>query len=201
MTEEATWFLMRASGVMVMVLLTLSVALGAVSTAMRLRDRAAGLPRFALQAVHRDTSLLTLVLVGVHTVTAVIHSFVDIRWIDAVVPFIGPYEPLWIGLGALALDILVVAAAAAALRHRIGPRTWRLVHATTYLAWVLAAVHAVGIGTDVDRVWAMATGAACLVVAVAATARRVAAGRRAGTPVRDRHTARQDVATEAAWRP
>lgn len=192
---------MRASGVMVMVLLTLSVALGAVSTAMRLRDRAAGLPRFAVQAVHRDTSLLTLVLVGVHTVTAVIHSFVDIRWVDAVVPFTGPYEPLWIGLGAVALDILVIAAVAAALRHRIGPRTWRVLHATTYLVWVLAAVHAVGIGTDVDRTWAMATGAACLVVAVAATARRIAAGRRAGTPVRDRHMAREDVAREAAWRP
>lgn len=162
------------------------MALGALSTVMRLPDRAAGLPRFAVQAVHRDTSLLALVLVGVHTVASVLHTFVEIRWIDAVVPFTGPYEPLWIGLGALALDLLVVAAVAAALRHRLGPRTWRVVHGSAYGAWVLAAAHAVGIGTDVDRTWAWAVAAACLLVVAAAVVRRLRAGRRGGAaaPVR-----------------
>jgi methionine sulfoxide reductase heme-binding subunit len=139
-----------------MALLSLSVGLGALSTVMRLPDRAAGLPRFALQTVHRDVSLLALVLLGVHAVASVFHTFVDIRWVDAVVPFTGPYEPLWIGLGALGLDLLAVAAVAAALRHRLGPRTWRVVHGSSYAAWVLAAAHAVGIGSDVDRTWAWA---------------------------------------------
>jgi predicted ferric reductase len=191
---------MRASGVVVMVLLTASVTLGAWSTVMRLRDRAVGLPRFAVQAIHRDVSLLTLVLLGVHAVTAVVHTFVDIGWVDAVVPFAGSYEPLWIGLGAMALDLLAVAAVVAALRHRLGPRTWRVLHATTYAAWVLSAVHAVGIGTDIDRTWAIATAAACLAVVVAVTARRLAAGRRAGTPARDREPPRTPV-RETAWRP
>ncbi|MGF1647961.1 MAG: ferric reductase-like transmembrane domain-containing protein [Kineosporiaceae bacterium] len=177
---------MRASGVVALALLSLSVALGAVSSVLRLPDRAAGLPRFAVQAVHRDVSLLALVLLAVHAVASVFHTFVDIRWVDAVVPFTGPYEPLWIGLGTLALDLLVVAAVAAALRHRLGPRTWRVVHGTAYAAWVLAAVHAIGIGTDVDRTWAWGVAASCLLVVVAAVARRVQAGRRGGaaTPVR-----------------
>jgi sulfoxide reductase heme-binding subunit YedZ len=173
------------------------VALGALSTVMRLPDRTAGLPRFAVQAVHRDVSLLALVLLAVHTVASVFHTFVDIRWVDAVVPFAGPYEPLWIGLGALALDLLVVAAVAAALRHRLGPRTWRIVHASAYAAWALAAVHAVGIGTDVDRTWAWGVAAACLLVVTSAVGRRLLAGRRAGAAAPVRPTGPRS----ASWSP
>jgi hypothetical protein len=101
-------------------------------------------------------SLLALALVGAHTVASVVHTSVDIRWVDAVVPFAGPYRPVWIGLGALALDLLLVPAVAAALRHRLGSRSWQVVHGGAYRAWGLAAVHTVGIGTDVDRTWAWA---------------------------------------------
>ena len=36
------------------------------------------------------------------------------------------------------------------VRARLGHRSWRAVHLLSWLAWASAAVHAVGIGTDLD---------------------------------------------------
>src|ERR1700758_2753014 len=97
----AYWYLTRGTGIVALVLLTLSVALGVANIR---RVRTDGVPRFVFLAVHRSTSLIAVAFIGVHIVTSVLDKFASIRLIDAVVPFAGTYRPLWLGLGAVAFD-------------------------------------------------------------------------------------------------
>jgi sulfoxide reductase heme-binding subunit YedZ len=152
--ETALWYLGRASGVVSLVLLTIVVALGIVTRSGRPLP---GLPRFAVTAVHRSASLLSLVFLGVHIVTLTLDPQSQLRWIDAVIPFTGRYRPLWVGLGALSFDLIVALIVTSLLRHRIGRRTWRGIHWAAYALWPFALLHTVGTGTDMTHGWLMWT--------------------------------------------
>ncbi|MFN0284949.1 MAG: ferric reductase [Kineosporiaceae bacterium] len=167
--ERLVWYLMRGTGMVLLALLTISTALGVFSTA-RAGNRA--WPRFATQALHRNVSLITVALLVAHCVTAVVHTFVDIRWIEVFVPFAGSYETLWVSLGALAVDAIAVVVATSLVRQRIDHRMWRGIHLTSYAAWAAGIVHGIGLGTDATSTsWGLGTTvasiglvAACLVV-------------------------------------
>src|ERR1035441_563012 len=97
------WFLTRGTGAVSLVLLTVTVALGVANVR---RTQLGGLPRFVTDAVHRSSSLLALSFLIVHVSTALLDGFAPITLLDVVVPFGSAYRPLWIGLGAVALDLL-----------------------------------------------------------------------------------------------
>ncbi len=77
--------------------------------------------------MHRNLTLLAVAFLGVHVVTTLADSYTPIGWKDAVVPFLSPYRPFWLGLGALALDLLLALVITSLLRARFGLRAWRLV--------------------------------------------------------------------------
>ena len=139
------WYLNRSTGLVVLALLTLTAVLGVLATARGGRL----LPRFVGQALHRNLALWSVVLLALHVTTAVVDSYVDIRWWQAFVPWVGAtYLPLWLGLGTLALDLIVLVVVTSLLRARMRHRTWRLVHVLSYAAWGIAVGHGLGIGTD-----------------------------------------------------
>lgn len=142
----ALWYLLRGTGAATLVLLTLTLALG-IADQRRWAPRWA--PRFVVDHLHRTVSLLVLVLLGIHIASAVLDDYVSISLVDAVVPFAGHYRPFWVGLGALAFDLLIALIVTSLLRHRIGLRTWRAVHWAAYACWPVAFFHGLGIGTDV----------------------------------------------------
>jgi len=133
-----------------------------------------GWPRFVVQAVHRNASLIALVLLAVHIVTSLADSFVSIHLIDVFVPFVGSYQPLYLGLGALALDIVVVLIATSLVRERLGLGAWRVVHWGAYACWPLAIAHGLGMGTDSRLGWVDLLNAACIVAVLGALGWRVA---------------------------
>ena len=152
MTDSAVlWYLNRATGSVLLVLLTMTLVLGILATFGR---AGRGVPRFLTQAFHRNLSLITVVMLAVHVLTAVLDTFVDIAWWQAVVPFGGTYKPVWLGLGALALDLMGVVVLTSLVRARIGHRGWRAVHLLGYVAWTSAVIHGIGIGTDSHTGWA-----------------------------------------------
>src|ERR1022692_2398985 len=124
-SPSAYWYLARGTGVVALVLLTASVVLGILGS---LRFSAPRWPRFAIDALHRDVSLLVLAVLAVHIVTSVLDSFAPIKLTDAVIPFASSYRPLWLGLGALSFDILVALTITSVARRRLGFRAWRAVH-------------------------------------------------------------------------
>ena len=107
MTDSALlWYLNRATGTVLLIVFTLVVLLGILST---FGNAGRGVPRFLTQAMHRQLSLLGVALLLAHVVTAVLDTFVDIRWWQAVVPWWGSeYEPLWLSVGTLSLDLMAL---------------------------------------------------------------------------------------------
>jgi len=153
MSDPMLWFANRGTGVVLLVLLTLSTMLGVLSGA-RVTTRI--WPRMLSQGLHRNVSLLALALLAAHALTAVIDSFVDIRWWHAFVPFAGTYKSIWLGLGALAFDLLIAVTLTSMLRHRMSHRPWRAVHLLAYAAWGLGVLHGMQMGTDAATVWGTA---------------------------------------------
>ncbi len=154
-SDEALWYVMRATGVVSLLLLTGVMALGiATHGGVRLGN----LPRFATLSLHRSLSLLSVAFIGVHVATAVIDPYVTVRLVDVVVPFSSASEPLMVGLGALAVDLLAALVVTGLLRDRIPRGTWRAVHWGAYAMWPLALVHAIGIGSDTSTLWLRVLG-------------------------------------------
>jgi sulfoxide reductase heme-binding subunit YedZ len=156
--DKALWYLGRSSGVVSLVLLTLVVGLGIATRSGRTLP---GFPRFTLSAVHRSASLLAVVFLTVHVVTLTLDPQSQLRWIDAVLPFGSQWKPLWIGLGAASLDLMVALVVTSLLRQRIGHRVWRAIHWAAYGLWPLAVVHTIGAGTDMHTAWMLSVVAAC----------------------------------------
>lgn len=145
------WYLNRGTGVVLLVLLSVSIVLGVLAMGGRPGRPGRGVPRFVTQAVHRNLALLSVLMLLAHVVSAVVDTYVDIRWWQALVPYGATYQPLWLGLGTLALDVVVVVVATSLLRPRLGLRSWRTVHLLAWVAWGLSVAHAIGIGTDLAR--------------------------------------------------
>jgi sulfoxide reductase heme-binding subunit YedZ len=168
-----TWYVSRATGVVSLVFLTVSVLLGILTS---FRWSSPNWPRFVVEFVHRNVSLLIVAFVAVHVVVVVADSFAPIGVLDAVIPFISAYRPLWLGFGALAFDLVVALVVTSLLRHRLGYQTWRLVHWLAYLCWPVAVLHGLGTGTDTTSGIVLVLTAACVVAVLVATALRIGAG-------------------------
>jgi sulfoxide reductase heme-binding subunit YedZ len=179
MSSTALWYLSRSTGVVLLALLSLTAVLGIV---IRQRGRVPGLPSFAVTALHRNASLLALVLLGIHVTTAVVDSFVSIGWLAAIVPFTSHYEPVWMGLGALALDLVVAMVVTSLVRDRIGRRVWRAVHLLAYAAFPLAAIHGIGAAADLQSGVLLGFTVLCLAAVAAAAGWRLLDSRRATSP-------------------
>jgi len=159
--DKALWYLGRSSGVVSLLLLTLVVALGIATRSGRPLP---GLPRFAVSAVHRSASLLAVVFLTVHVVTLTLDPQSQLRWLDTVLPFGSNTKPLWIGLGAASLDLMVALVVTSLLRQRIGRRAWRAIHWTAYALWPFAVLHTIGTGTDMHSVWMLGLLAVCTIM-------------------------------------
>jgi sulfoxide reductase heme-binding subunit YedZ len=118
-------------------------------------------------------ALLAVAFIGVHIVTSVIDSFSPIRWLDAVVPFVSAYRPVWLGLGAVAFDLLIALVVTSLVRVRLGYRSWRAVHWLAYACWPVAVVHGLGTGSDTRAVWMLAIDGVAIGAVIVAVAWRV----------------------------
>jgi hypothetical protein len=167
------WYTTRSTGVLSLVLLTASIVLGVVDVE---RWSSPGWPRFVVDSLHRSVSLLAVVFLGVHILTAALDSFAPISPVDAVVPFIGSYRPFWLGLGAVAFDLLLAIAITSLIRQRLGHRAWRATHWMAYACWPIALLHGLGTGSDVKSSWSLALTAICVLAVALAVSVRALAG-------------------------
>src|ERR1700753_3402770 len=140
-SSNAYWFLTRGSAVVALILLTLTGALGVASVK---RIERAGVPRFVINAVHRNASLFAVVFLAIHVVTAVLDTYVHTRIVDAFIPVGAPPRPFWMGLGAISLDLFGAVLVTSLLRRHIGYRAWRATHWLAYAGWPIAGVHTPG---------------------------------------------------------
>jgi sulfoxide reductase heme-binding subunit YedZ len=164
------WYMTRAAGLVTLVLLTASVVMGILVTG---RFSGSRWPRFLTVGLHRNLGLLVLVFLALHVGTTVIDTYTSIGLPQAFVPFTGSYKPFWLGLGAVALDLVIALTVTSLLRDRMSYRTWRAVHWCGYLCWPVALVHGAGMGTDRTTPWVFYLTCVCLAAVFGAVAIRL----------------------------
>ena len=169
------WYATRATGLVTLLLLTVSVLLG-ILTAGRFASEK--WPRFLSQGLHRNLSLLVLVFLVLHVGTTVVDTYTAIPLTAAFIPFTSSYHTVWLSLGAVAADLLLALLATSLLRKRIGHRSWRLVHWLAYACWPVAVAHGLGIGTDRNATWVFVLTMACALAVLAVATWRLVIGAR-----------------------
>ncbi len=169
------WYATRSTGTVALALLSATMVLG-ILTAGRVRTRS--WPASALADLHKRVSVLSVVFLALHVLTAVLDTYVHLSWTSTVVPFTAGYRPLWTGLGAVAVDALIAVGVSSAVRRRISARAWRTVHWVAYLSWPVAMAHALGEGTDAGAPWMVLVAGAGGLAVVGALCWRVDAARR-----------------------
>jgi len=164
------WYATRATGIVALILLTLSMILGLVTTS---RVRARHWPGFAQQELHRRISIVAVVFLGLHVLTSILDTYVHIGWLAIVVPFASPYSPFWVGLGAIALDLMVAVFVSSLLRAHLKPGTWRGIHWLAYGSLPIALAHTFGLGTDSSEHWVIVLCVLCVLSVVLALLWRI----------------------------
>ena len=168
--SASMWYLARGTGVVAFVLLSLTLVLGITA---RSRKPFLGLARFGVASVHRAVSLFAVVLLAGHILSLLVDPYAQLHLVNLVVPFTSSYRPLWVGLGALSLDLMLVLVITSLLRDRIGHRAWRAIHWTAYAVWPSALVHSLGSGTDGGTTWLRGIAILCATAVGGAVAWRL----------------------------
>jgi sulfoxide reductase heme-binding subunit YedZ len=168
--SSALWALGRGTGVVALLLFTVSLVLGIVARSGR---PVPWLGRFGTSDLHRTAALTGTGLVVAHVGTLYLDPYAQLRLVDVVLPFLGAYKPLWLGLGTLALDMLGVVTVVSLLRHRVGPRVFKGVHWATYALWPVALLHALGNGTNGTSTWFRVLTVLCISAVVTAVGWRL----------------------------
>jgi predicted ferric reductase len=174
-SSTALWYASRATGVVALLLMTAVLLLGLLVTR---QGRLPGLPRFAVSGLHRNLSLIAVVFVALHVLTAVMDSYVHIPLTSAIVPLAAPYERLWLGLGAVSFDITIAVIVTSLLRRHLSRRLWRGVHLLAYASWPVAWLHSITSSTDMRHGGLFYLAVACAAVVVIGACWRLAAAAR-----------------------
>lgn len=180
-------FLLYYAGVFALLALTAAVVMGLAVT-----DRMVMTPtsRVLGQAAHRILSLAALAALLTHIALETIAHRTEVT--DSVVPFLAHDRTFFIGLGTLASDLILLIVVTSIWRGRFTgrPQTWRAIHVTAYLAWLMSILHGLLGGRTAKPYVDWSYGACFAAVTVALAVRMLAAHRGPGhhrpLPVPDR---------------
>jgi predicted ferric reductase len=171
-SSTVLWYASRATGVVSLLLMTAVVLVGLLVTR---QGRLPGLPRFAVTGLHRNISLIAVVFVALHVLTAIADGYVTIPLTAAIIPLTSGYERLWLSLGAVSLDLTLAVIVTSLLRRHLSRRLWRAVHLLAYLSWPVAWLHSFGASKDLQHGWLFLMTMACAVAVGVAVIWRLAA--------------------------
>ncbi len=139
------WPLSRAAGIVAYLLFWASVCLGLIQSASAQRHPSGAAVKLDMHCFLALAALYTTVF---HAAILVWNRHVPFHWQEALVPFASEYEPAQVGLGVLALYVLLGATVTTYLRGRLGPGLWRRVHQGSVLGFIMGLVHGLALGPD-----------------------------------------------------
>ena len=198
MSTQVLWFATRGAGIVSLLLFSAVACLGLLSVA---RTQSARWPRFLTVELHRTLALLSVAFLAVHIATAVFDPFTHLGIAAALVPLASAYRPLPVAFGVVSVYLVAAVVVTSLLRDRVGHRTWRAIHWTSYASWPLAVEHTLTAGSDAFTPWLLAITAACVIAVGLALLLRGISGEtnRSRLDAVTRGTA-DPIAVEAAWR-
>jgi predicted ferric reductase len=168
------------------ILFTVSTLWGLALSSKIVKDWSPGTLSLLL---HTTVSWLGVVFAALHAFLLLFDGYMPYQPAELVIPFIGPYRPLAVGLGTLSWWIMLLVALSFAVKTQLGHRRWKLLHYASYAGFFMGTAHALFAGTDAGKIgFQVVLGLAVLATAIL-TGYRIGANRPAKRPVRTRQGA------------
>jgi predicted ferric reductase len=143
------WYMARSAGIVAYLLLWGSVA-GGILVGNKLLN---GLVKpAAVYEVHKTLSILALIVGMFHGFILLGDTYMNFSVLDLLIPFRSAYQPLWVGLGILGLYLTAILVGSFYFKKRIGQRSWRLLHYTSFGVWIMTSLHGIAAGSDTQSV-------------------------------------------------
>lgn len=197
--SPVTWYVARASGLMLYLVLWVSTLTG-LGLTTALLDRWGG--RGIVFSVHAFITQLTYGFLALHLLSLAADPTVDFGPKQLLAPFATTWREPWTGLGVIAGWLTIVIGASFAIKRVIGQRAWRALHWLTFPLYGMALLHGLGAGTDSRTPWAgalyLVTGS---VVVLFSCYRLLRRGSRAGTTPMTARTRGDRLAASTAQPP
>ena len=142
------WLLARASGLVTLGLLTLSVWLGlAMSTRLLGPKR-----QKSLLGWHQTLVWTALSMLMLHALTVLLDPVLRFGLPAVLIPGLAPWRTAGVAAGVIAGWLTLALAVSFRARRWIGQRAWRRLHYASFAAFILFLAHAVAVGTDLRGV-------------------------------------------------
>jgi hypothetical protein len=143
--DKTAWYLTRSTGTVAYLVLSGSTLWGLVLSSKIVQD---AVPAALTLVLHNVLAWLGVALAGFHACMLLFDGYYVYRLSDVLLPFVGPYRPLWVGLGSVGLYLMLLTSASFRWRKWLGPKRWRALHSLTFVAYALVTVHGLSAGTD-----------------------------------------------------
>jgi DMSO/TMAO reductase YedYZ heme-binding membrane subunit len=169
--ERLPWYTTRIAALLSYLALSASTIYGLLLST-RILDRVAHRP--ISYTLHQDLAGIGVALALVHAAVLMIDRSVPYAPAEILVPFAGPYRPLWVGIGQVTMGLSLLVLLSFYVRKRIGTRAWRSIHYLAFAAFAGATVHGLMTGSDAGAAWAYAGYLTLTVMVVFLTTYRVA---------------------------
>jgi methionine sulfoxide reductase heme-binding subunit len=147
------WYVTRAAAVSSYIVLTIVVLLGIARTLTRVAGSRAS---WILDETHQFLALLTAALVGLHLLSLFLDPLIPFSLLNFVVPVAEPYRSFAVDLGVLTLYGLVILWLSSWLRRYISHASWRMLHYTSFVVFLLVTLHGILAGSDSSQPWMLA---------------------------------------------
>ena len=170
--QHLFWITSRAAGSAALITASVSVAVGILLSSRR----SGSTPLSELRPVHEALSLATLGLIAIHGLSLLGDHFLKPGLLGIAIPLVGPYRPIWTGIGIVAGYGLAALGLSYYRRDAIGVVRWRRLHRYTALFWLLGVAHTLGSGSDRSQAWFLLLIGAAVVPAAVLVAGRVGRG-------------------------
>ncbi|HBI02742.1 MAG TPA: hypothetical protein DDY49_01760 [Paenibacillaceae bacterium] len=146
------WILIRSTGISAYLLLSLSIFIG---TLYSLREQIKPVFKIPdLRIIHIYLSTMALGATFLHGGMLLFHREKErLSLQEILVPFTSRYDSFWIGIATIALYFMVLLAITGVMQRKFSIVTWRKIHAASYVAFVLALLHSIAVGTDTWNTW------------------------------------------------
>lgn len=150
LTDHLWWLASRASGLVALGLITMSVVLGLMMSGRVMRKP--GRAR-SMVALHEQFALAGMFAIVLHGITLMGDAFLNPGLTGITIPGAIDYRPLWVGFGIGAGYLAALLGLTFYVRKSIGPRLWRRAHRLTIVVYAMSVVHTLGAGTDASTPW------------------------------------------------
>jgi len=139
------WYVTRASGLIAYLLLWGALSVGLLQSLGMLKGVTAPLANLD---VHEHLSLWSLYATVFHAVILLWDTYVPFSLAEITIPLASDYQPALVAMGIIPFYLGLAVTVSTYLRSRLSPSSWRAIHLLSLIAFLLALVHGVLLGTD-----------------------------------------------------